>query len=65
MIVFLLIVAALTAAYLFAAVAFYYGFKNWHPMCGGKPTKGTRLLFPAKRRDAREAKSGRSPADAA
>lgn len=35
----LIIIAVLIAAYLFAAVTFYYGFKNWRPMCGGsKPT---------------------------
>jgi hypothetical protein len=33
---FLIILAIVAAAYIFAAVTFYYGFKNWHPMCGGK-----------------------------
>jgi len=36
-----LIIAAIAAAiYIYAAVAFYYGFKNWNPMCGGG-CKGT------------------------
>jgi hypothetical protein len=31
----ILIIAALAAAvYLYAAVVFYYGFKNWAPLCG-------------------------------
>lgn len=30
----ILIIAALI--YLYAALAYYYGFKNWHPMCGGR-----------------------------
>ena len=36
MIAFLIIVAVFAAIYLYAAVVQYYGFKNWHPMCGGK-----------------------------
>ncbi len=32
----LIIIAIVAAAYIFAAIAFYYGFKNWYPMCGGK-----------------------------
>ena len=32
-----LIIAAIAAAiYIYAAVAYYYGFKNWYPMCGCK-----------------------------
>ncbi len=33
---FLIIIVLLVAAYLFAAVTFYYGFKNWYPLCGRK-----------------------------
>jgi len=33
----LLITAAIAAViYTYAAFAFYYGFKNWHPFCGPK-----------------------------
>jgi hypothetical protein len=32
----LIIIAIVVAAYVFAAITFHYGFKNWHPMCGGK-----------------------------
>jgi hypothetical protein len=32
----LIIIAILAAAYIFAAITFYYGFKKWYPMCGGK-----------------------------
>ena len=33
----LLIIAAIAAAiYIYAAIAHYYNFKNWHPICGGK-----------------------------
>ena len=32
-----LIIAAIGAAiYLYAAIAYYYGFKNWYPLCGCK-----------------------------
>ncbi|MDH4162889.1 MAG: hypothetical protein OEW15_09415 [Nitrospirota bacterium] len=34
--IFLIIAAAAAAVYIYAAIAFYYGFKNWYPMCGGK-----------------------------
>ncbi len=30
------IIAAATAIYIYAAVAYYYGFKNWMPFCGCK-----------------------------
>ena len=31
----LLIIAVIFAAiYVYAAIAYYYGFKNWHPLCG-------------------------------
>ncbi len=33
---FLIIVAVVAAVYIYAAVAHYYGFKNWYPMCGCK-----------------------------
>jgi hypothetical protein len=32
--IILIILAAAVAIYLYAAVAFYYGFKNWAPFCG-------------------------------
>jgi hypothetical protein len=38
MTVILIIVAIATAIYIYAAVAYYYGFKNWYPMCGCKKT---------------------------
>jgi len=31
---FLIIAAIAAAVYLYAGIAFYYGFKNWYPMCG-------------------------------
>ncbi len=32
-----LIIAGIAAAiYIYAAIAYYYGFKNWNPMCGCK-----------------------------
>ncbi len=55
MTMFVLIATIFVAAYLFAAVTFYYGFKNWHPMCGGKPAaakgKGIKLTFFSKQAD--------------
>ena len=36
----LLIIAALFAViYVYAAIAYYYGFKNWYPMCGYRAGK--------------------------
>ena len=36
----ILIIAAIVAAiYIYAALAYYYGFKNWNPLCGCKRTK--------------------------
>ncbi len=32
----LIIVAVIAAIYIYAAIAHYYGFKNWYPMCGCK-----------------------------
>jgi len=34
MTIVLIILAAAAIIYLYAAVAFYYGFKNWMPLCG-------------------------------
>jgi hypothetical protein len=39
MTIFLTIAAIAAAIYLYAAVAYYYGFKNWFPMCGCKGGK--------------------------
>ncbi len=36
----LLIIAVIAAAiYIYAAIAYYFGFKNWHPLCGCKGTE--------------------------
>ena len=35
----LIIIAVIAAIYIYAAIANYYGFKAWNPMCGG--CKGT------------------------
>lgn len=35
MITFMFIAGVLAAAYITAAISFYYGFKNWSPMCRG------------------------------
>jgi hypothetical protein len=32
----LIIVAIAAVIYIYAAVAFHYGFKNWYPVCGCK-----------------------------
>jgi hypothetical protein len=52
----LIIVALTSAVYIYAMVAFYYGFKNWHPMCGGSCSreKGAGLCA----REAGKAKEG-------
>jgi len=34
----LIIIAVIAAIYIYAAIANYYGFKNWNPMCGCKGT---------------------------
>jgi hypothetical protein len=39
MITLLVIIAAAAAVYLYATLAFYYGFKNWHPLCGTKSSQ--------------------------
>lgn len=36
MTILLIILAVIAAIYMYAAVAHYYGFKNWYPMCGCK-----------------------------
>ena len=36
MTIFLIIVAIIAALYIYAAIAQYYGFKNWYPLCGCK-----------------------------
>jgi hypothetical protein len=37
---FLLIIAAIAAAiYIYAAIAYNNGFKNWYPLCGCKGTE--------------------------
>jgi len=30
----LIIIAIVAAIYLYATLVFYYGFKNWYPLCG-------------------------------
>ncbi len=39
MMTFLIIAAIVAAIYLYGGIAFYYGFKNWYPMCGCKGTQ--------------------------
>ena len=34
MTILLIIIAVAAVIYLYATLAFYYGFKNWHPLCG-------------------------------
>ena len=34
MTIVLTVLAILAAVYIYAAVAYYYGFKNWYPVCG-------------------------------
>ena len=35
----LIIVAIVAAIYIYAAIAYYYAFKNWYPLCGCKGTE--------------------------
>ena len=35
---FLIIVAIVAAIYIYAAIAYYYAYKNWNPLCGCKGT---------------------------
>ncbi len=39
MTIILSIFAIAAAIYIYAAIAYYYGFKNWHPLCGCKGTQ--------------------------
>ncbi len=32
--IILIILAAIAAIYVYAAIAFYYGFRTWVPFCG-------------------------------
>ncbi len=34
MTILLIIIAVVAVIYLYATLAFYYGFKNWYPLCG-------------------------------
>jgi hypothetical protein len=36
MMILLIVAIAALAVYLYAAVGYYYGFKNWYPLCGCK-----------------------------
>jgi hypothetical protein len=36
MTILLIIAAVAVAIYIYAAVGYYYGFKNWYPICGCK-----------------------------
>jgi hypothetical protein len=37
--IMLIIIAVVAAIYLYATLAFYYGFKNWYPLCGTKSSQ--------------------------
>lgn len=37
---FLVIAAIVVAVYIYAAIAYYLGFKNWYPLCGCVPAPG-------------------------
>ena len=39
MTIVLIIVAIVAAIYIYAAIAYYYGFRSWHPLCGCKGTE--------------------------
>ncbi len=39
MTIFLIIAAVAAAIYIYAAIAYYYDFKNWNPLCGCKGTE--------------------------
>jgi len=34
----MIIFAVIAAIYIYAAIGYYYAFKNWNPMCGCKGT---------------------------
>ena len=38
MTIILIIAAVVAAIYSYAGLAYYYGFKNWNPLCGCKGT---------------------------
>lgn len=37
--IMLIIIAVVAAIYLYATLVFYYGFKNWYPLCGTKSSQ--------------------------
>ncbi len=39
MTILLIIVAIAAAIYIYAAIAFYFDFKNWNPLCGCRGTE--------------------------
>ncbi len=39
MTILLIIVAIAAAIYIYAAIAYYYAFKNWYPLSGCKGTE--------------------------
>lgn len=56
--IFIIIAIVLAAIYGFAAVVYYYGFKNWSPLCGSHkspaaPVKSIQWLLskPGKRQE--------------
>jgi hypothetical protein len=47
----IIVLAVITAVYVYAAIAYYYGFKSWNPFCGCTgascaPPKETTQGFP-------------------
>jgi hypothetical protein len=34
MTILLIIIAVIAAVYIYAAIAYYYAFKDWNPFCG-------------------------------
>ena len=34
----LIIIAVLAVVYIYAAISYYYGFKDWNPLCGCEGT---------------------------
>jgi hypothetical protein len=44
MMIILSIVAIAAAIYIYAAFAYYYGFKNWYPLCGCKGTRSQKTI---------------------
>ncbi len=39
MAIFLIVAGIVAAIYLYAALAYYYGLKNWNPLCGCRDTE--------------------------